>query len=194
MGLREGLPGTIYRADYEPPHFSIDTVALDVRVFEGRTEVTAALVFERLSSADTALRLDGEALTLRWVELDGVRLSEDQYQVSDRALVIPEVPARFTLRTCVEICPENNTSLEGLYRSQSAYCTQCEAEGFRKITYFIDRPDVLAVYTVSLEADSSRCPVLLSNGNLLSEETLPGGRHRAVWHDPFPSPAIFLRW
>jgi aminopeptidase N len=192
MGLREGLPGTIYRADYEAPHFGIDTVAMDVRIFEGRTEVTAALVLERLSSAETALELDGEALTLRWVELDGVRLSEDQYQVSDRALVIPDVPERFTLKTCVEICPENNTSLEGFYRSQSAYCTQCEAEGFRKITYFIDRPDVLSVYTVSLEADSNRCPVLLSNGNLISEETLPEGRHRAVWHDPFPKPSYLF--
>ena len=90
------------------------------------------------------------------------------------------------------ICPEENTSLEGFYRSQSAYCTQCEAEGFRKITYFPDRPDVLAVYTVTLEADRAECAVLLSNGNKVSEEDLGNGRHRVVWHDPFPKPSYLF--
>ncbi len=90
------------------------------------------------------------------------------------------------------INPEENTSLEGFYRSQSAYCTQCEAEGFRKITYFLDRPDVLATYTVTLEADQSQCPVLLSNGNLVEEQSLENGRHRAVWHDPFPKPSYLF--
>ncbi|MDG2459960.1 MAG: aminopeptidase N [Luminiphilus sp.] len=190
--MREGLAGTIYRADYEPPAFSILTVALDVRIFEGRTEVIATLVFERLGSADGDLMLDGENLALQWIELDDSRLNANRYEVTENALVIRGVPDSFTLKTCVEICPEDNTSLEGFYRSQSAYCTQCEAEGFRKITYFVDRPDMLAVYTVSLEADSSLCPVLLSNGNLVSEESLAAGRHRAVWHDPFPKPSYLF--
>ena len=102
------------------------------------------------------------------------------------------MPDSFSLRTCVAICPEENTSLEGFYRSQSAYCTQCEAEGFRKITYFTDRPDVLAIYTVTLEADAEACPVLLSNGNLIEEVALDEGRHRAVWHDPFPKPSYLF--
>ena len=96
------------------------------------------------------------------------------------------------LETRVKIHPEDNTSLEGLYRSRTIYCTQCEAEGFRKITFFHDRPDVLATFTVTLEADAATCPVLLSNGNLVSEEPLPEGRHRAIWHDPWPKPCYLF--
>ena len=179
MALREGLPGTIYRKDYEAPDFGVNTVDLLVQIEQGRTRVTATLDLIRRTAADGPLRLDGEALDLQWVELDGARLDSTQYQIESGQLVIQSVPDGCTLRTCIDICPEDNTSLEGFYRSQSAYCTQCEAEGFRKITYFPDRPDVLAVYTVTLEASSEACPVLLSNGNLVSEEKLEGGRHRA---------------
>ena len=189
MAFREGLPGTIRRVDYQTPDFTVTAVSLSVQIFAGRTEVTATLSFVRRGAAAAALQLNGEQLALQWVELDGQRLSEDHFQVTDEQLLIPLVPDQFELKTCVHICPEENTSLEGFYRSQSAYCTQCEAEGFRKITYFPDRPDVLATYTVSLEADRAACPVLLSNGNLVSEETLEDGRHRAVWHDPYPKPA-----
>jgi aminopeptidase N len=189
MAFREGLPGTIRRMDYQTPDFTVETVSLSVQIFPGRTEVTATLAFVRRGGAEASLRLDGEQLTLQWLELDGQRLSEDRYQVTNDQLLIQSVPDQFELTTCVHICPEENTSLEGFYRSQSAYCTQCEAEGFRKITYFPDRPDVLATYTVSLEADRAACPVLLSNGNLVSEEALDDGRHRAVWHDPYPKPA-----
>ena len=189
MAFREGLPGTIRRVDYQTPDFTVTAVSLSVQIFSGRTEVTAALSFVRRGAASAPLQLNGEQLALQWLELDGERLSEDHYQITDEQLCIPSVPDQFELKTCVHICPEENTSLEGFYRSQSAYCTQCEAEGFRKITYFPDRPDVLAIYTVSLEADRAACPVLLSNGNLVSEETLEGGRHRAVWHDPYPKPA-----
>ncbi|MDA9942106.1 aminopeptidase N [Luminiphilus sp.] len=189
MAFREGLPGTIHRVDYQTPDFTVSTVSLLVQIFSGRTEVTATLSLVRRGAAAAPLQLNGEQLTLQWVELDGERLSENHYQVTEDQLLIPSVPDQFELKTCVHICPEENASLEGFYRSQSAYCTQCEAEGFRKITYFPDRPDVLATYTVSLEADRAACPVLLSNGNLVSEETLEGGRHRAVWHDPYPKPA-----
>jgi len=189
MALREGIPGTIYRADYQPPEFCVSTVNLEVKIFDGRTEVIATLAIERRSAGQGTLHLDGEQLDLQWVEIDGQRIEASQYEVSATQLLIPSVPDRFELRTCVHICPEENTSLEGFYRSQSAYCTQCEAEGFRKITYYPDRPDILAVYTVALEADARQCPVLLSNGNLVSEASLAEGRHRAVWHDPFPKPA-----
>ena len=192
MALREGLPGTIYRKDYEAPDFGVNTVDLLVQIEQGRTRVTATLDLIRRTAGNRPLRLDGEALDLQWVELDGARLDSTQYQIESGQLVIQSVPDGCTLRTCVDICPEDNTSLEGFYRSQSAYCTQCEAEGFRKITYFPDRPDVLAVYTVTLEARSEACPVLLSNGNLVSEEKLEGGRHRAVWHDPFPKPSYLF--
>ena len=192
MALREGLPGTIYRKDYQAPAFGIETVDLLVQIEEGRTLVTATLDVTRRQSGVAPLTLDGEQLELEWVELDGVRLESTQYGVTDTQLVIASVSDRFTLRTRVIINPEENTSLEGFYRSQSAYCTQCEAEGFRKITYFLDRPDVLATYTVTLEADQSQCPVLLSNGNLVEEQSLENGRHRAVWHDPFPKPSYLF--
>ena len=192
MGLREGLPGTIYRKDYQAPAFGIETVHLRVQIEEGRTRVTATLAMMRQQPGAMPLVLDGEQLSLEWVELDGARLEPSQYDVTDTQLVIASVPDRFSLRTSVVISPEENTSLEGFYRSQSAYCTQCEAEGFRKITYFLDRPDVLATYTVALEADQSQCPVLLSNGNLIEEQSLENGRHRAVWHDPFPKPSYLF--
>ena len=192
MALREGLPGTIYRKDYQVPDFSVKKVDLLVQIAEGQTQVTATLAVSRQAGQDSALTLDGEQLDLLWIELDGQRLSPEEYDVSEGQLMIPSVPDEFSLRTCVAICPEENTSLEGFYRSQSAYCTQCEAEGFRKITYFTDRPDVLAVYTVTLEADAQVCPVLLSNGNLIEEVPLENGRHRAVWHDPFPKPSYLF--
>ena len=192
MALREGLPATIYRKDYTVPEFAVTTVDLRVQLSKGRTEVTATLEMVRQGSGQGGLRLDGEQLSLQWIELDGERLTENEYTVGDTDLIVALVPDRFSLRTCVTICPEENTSLEGFYRSQSAYCTQCEAEGFRKITYFPDRPDVLAVYTVTLEADRAECPVLLSNGNKVSEEDLDNGRHRVVWHDPFPKPSYLF--
>ena len=192
MALREGLPGTIYRKDYQVPDFSVKKVDLLVQIAEGQTQVTATLAVSRQAGQDSALTLDGEQLDLLWIELDGQRLSPEEYDISESQLMIPSVPDEFSLRTCVAICPEENTSLEGFYRSQSAYCTQCEAEGFRKITYFTDRPDVLAVYTVTLEADAQVCPVLLSNGNLIEEVSLENGRHRAVWHDPFPKPSYLF--
>jgi aminopeptidase N len=192
MALREGLPATIYRKDYTAPEFSVTTVDLLVQISKGRTDVTATLEMVRHGNGQGGLKLDGEQLSLQWIELDGERLTENQYTVGDTDLIVASVPDRFSLRTCVTICPEENTSLEGFYRSQSAYCTQCEAEGFRKITYFPDRPDVLAVYTVTLEADRAECPVLLSNGNKVSEEDLDNGRHRVVWHDPFPKPSYLF--
>jgi aminopeptidase N len=188
MGMREGMPGTIFRADYQPPDFVVSHVGLEVSIFDGRTEVTATLDISRNASEPVPLKLDGEQLALQWIELDGQRLEESEYELTANQLSIHDVPEQFVLRTSVHICPEENTSLEGFYRSQSAYCTQCEAEGFRKITYYPDRPDVLAVYTVTLEADQKTCPVLLSNGNLVSEEQVADGRHRATWHDPFPKP------
>src|SRR4029453_10421823 len=140
------------------------------------------------------LVLDGEALKLESVALDGKPLSPSDYELKERSLTIPKVPAQpFTLEVATCCDPETNTALSGLYRSRGTYCTQCEPEGFRRITYFIDRPDVLAVYTVRIEADRAAVPVLLSNGNPLAQGDIPGtGRHFAIWPDPSPKPSYLF--
>ncbi len=190
--MREGPPQTIYRKDYTPPTFAVDTVDLHFAIYAGKTIVTAELALRRLVSGSAPLVLDGERLLLQSIAIDGLDLSENQYQVTDTNLVIGDLPDNCQLRTVVEICPEENTSLEGLYRSRTMYATQCEAEGFRKITYYPDRPDVLALFTVTVEADLATCPVLLSNGNLQSAKALDDGRHRTVWQDPFPKPCYLF--
>jgi aminopeptidase N len=134
----------------------------------------------------------GVGLTIEMLAIDGRELSETEYDYRDGLLTIHSVPERFEFSSRVCIQPEANTSLEGLYRSRTMYCTQCEAEGFRKITFYPDRPDVLSVFTVSVEAGLDLCPVLLSNGNLQSSEVLENGRHRAIWHDPHPKPSYLF--
>jgi aminopeptidase N len=138
------------------------------------------------------LVLDGEALQLRAIAVDGRPLPADEYTATPLRLEIFTVPAAFTLTTTVEIHPETNTELNGLYRSSGNFCTQCEADGFRKITYFLDRPDVMARYSVHVEADKTRYPVLLSNGNRVETGDLADGRHYARWDDPFPKPSYLF--
>jgi aminopeptidase N len=190
--MRDGSPQTIYRKDYQAPDFRINAVSMYVSIFEGRTEVTTDLQIERVGKSTVPLILDGEKLQLRTLHIDGSPIDEEHYEITPETLCVHNVPDAFLLRTVVEIAPEDNTSLEGLYRSRTMYCTQCEAEGFRKITYFLDRPDVLSLFTVTVEADKATCPVLLSNGNLTATEDLPQGRHKAVWHDPFPKPSYLF--
>lgn len=189
--MREGSPNTIYRKDYTPPAFAVDTVSLHFDIHPGKTVVTAELALRRIT-ADVPLVLDGEQLALQSVAIDGRLLTDDEFQVAETSLTIHDLPSSCLLQTVVEICPEDNTSLEGLYRSRTMYATQCEAEGFRKITYYLDRPDVLALFTVTVEADAETCPVLLSNGNLQSATRLDNGRHITVWHDPFPKPCYLF--
>ena len=138
--------------------------------------------------------LDGDELVLRSVTLDGETLAADAFVATSDRLTILQPPNRpFVLETEVELDPSANTKLMGLYRSGRAYTTQCEAEGFRRITYFPDRPDVMAVYTTRIEADKAEAPVLLANGNLVDAGDLAGtGRHFAVWHDPFPKPSYLF--
>jgi aminopeptidase N len=138
---------------------------------------------------DQPLSLDGEALELLSVRIDGQLVSHDRLHRDDNSLRIDAPPAVFVLETQVAIAPQANTELSGLYVSNGNFFTQCEAEGFRRITYFPDRPDVMARYRVQIVADASRWPVLLSNGNLLGTEALPDGRTRARWEDPFPKPS-----
>ncbi|HWD67049.1 MAG TPA: aminopeptidase N, partial [Caulobacteraceae bacterium] len=155
------------------------------------TRVAARMVIRRNGEHDRPLRLNGERLKPVSVSLDGQRLGPDEHQIDKEWLTVPSVPTAFVLETEVEIDPAGNTALQGLYVSAGRFCTQCEAEGFRNITWFADRPDVLARYTVRIEADKA-FPRLLSNGNLLDSGDLPGGRHFAVWQDPFPKPSYLF--
>jgi len=187
-------PKTILLKDYRPPAYAIEEAALAVDLFEERARVCSRLVCSRNPSAapDAPLVLQGRKLTLKAIALDGVALGPDQYRLDEESLTIFRVPERFELGVETEIYPQNNTSLDGLYRSSGNFCTQCEAEGFRKITYFLDRPDVLARYEVTISAEQQRYPVLLANGNLVEAGVLPEGRHYARWQDPFPKPSYLF--
>ena len=186
---------TIRRKDYRPPDYRIETVELDVRLNEDVTTVIGRLTIravDETASERPPLVLDGEGLDLQSIEIDGAALPEDAYALNDAALTIHAPPARFILETAAHIRPQDNTALEGLYKSEGAYCTQCEAEGFRKITWYLDRPDVMAEFTTRIEADKARYPVLLSNGNPIESGDLPDGRHFAVWRDPFLKPCYLF--
>ncbi|MEM7042295.1 MAG: aminopeptidase N [Pseudomonadota bacterium] len=188
-------PTPRYLKDYSPPDYLIDTVFLDFQLGEANTEVEARLSIRKNPEADARpapLVLDGKDLTLLAICMNGQRLPEPRYTIDAESLTIEDVPERFTLEIITRIQPEKNTALEGLYVSNHIFCTQCEAEGFRKITYFLDRPDVMARYRTRIEADRSAYPVLLANGNKVDAGERPGGRHYAVWEDPFPKPAYLF--
>ena len=190
-------PRPILLEDYKPPNYLIDTVSLDVALDPERTRVRSRLQMRAnpdFPGKPGALKLDGELLALEKVAIDGRELAPADYQVTDRNLTIAKLPAGPFKLEIVTVCnPKANAALTGLYLSKGIYCTQCEAQGFRRITYFLDRPDVLATYTVRIEADRTETPVLLSNGNPLERGTLDGGkRHYAVWRDPHPKPCYLF--
>jgi aminopeptidase N len=183
--------------EYRPPAFLIDTVRLDFSLHPNRTRVLSRLEMRpnpASAGSHRRLELDGERLELGDVRLDGKRLPPAGFEVTPSALIIQKAPDRpFSLEIETYVDPESNKALQGLYRSRGVYCTQCEAEGFRRITYFLDRPDVLARYTVRIEADPGEAPVLLSNGNPVERGTLEEGRrHYAVWKDPYPKPCYLF--
>jgi aminopeptidase N len=181
--------------DYRAPDFRIDTVNLDFRLDPTATRVIAKLALRRREPGDAPLILLGDDLRLTALSLDGTPLAVDAYEATPEQLVIHAPPdGPFTLTVETEIDPSANTELMGLYRSSQTYCTQCEAEGFRRITYFLDRPDVLAVYTTRIEALRAEAPELLSNGNLVETGDVPGDpdRHYAIWRDPFPKPSYLF--
>ena len=182
--------------DYRPSDFLIDRVELDVKLHPTETRVTATLAMRPnpAGRSDAPLVLDGDELNLKSVALDGRILSDEEFEAAPQSLTIAQAPRQpFTLTIETEINPTANTKLMGLYRSGGNYCTQCEAEGFRRITYFLDRPDVLSVYTTRIEADRDEAPVLLGNGNPVENGAVDGtGRHYAVWHDPHPKPSYLF--
>lgn len=184
----------IYRKDYTPHPFQITHASLDFDIRED-VEVTATLHLRRNPHALDQLSelvLQGETLTLRSIHLNGTPLPSTHYVITENTLSIPNVPDHFVLETKVGISPDTNTALEGLYRSGDMLCTQNEPEGFRKITYFIDRPDNLSRFTVRIAADKVQYPVLLSNGNKTGEGDLPDNRHYVTWEDPYPKPSYLF--
>src|SRR5438067_3295743 len=185
------------RLDYRPPSFLVDAIALEFDLAPTRTEVTARYGFRRNPTAQghgraVALMLDGEQQTDVHLELDGRPIAAGRIVQDEHSLTIDSPPDAGELLIRSSIAPARNVSLEGLYVSSSVFCTQCEPEGFRRITYFPDRPDVLSRYTVTLRADRAACPVLLSNGDRIEAGPLPDGRHFATWHDPFPKPTYLF--
>ncbi|BBK32892.1 aminopeptidase N [Stella humosa] len=182
----------IRRADYLPPDFGIDRVELEFDLEPARTLVRARLAIRRIGASDAALVLDGEDMELLGLALDGNALAADRYRLEPTRLTIPGVPDAFELVIDGAIAPAANTALEGLYISSSVFCTQCEPEGFRRITWFLDRPDVLSVFRTTIRAERARFPILLSNGNLAAARDLGDGRHEAVWDDPFPKPSYLF--
>jgi aminopeptidase N len=181
--------------DYRPPDWLIETVELDVSLHPTASTVRARLKLKpNPAGAAAPLVLDGEELNLRALALDGKPLPAENFVATPDRLTIPQPPNRpFQLDIETVVDPTGNTQLMGLYRAGTTYCTQCEAEGFRRITYFLDRPDVMAVYTTRIEAEKNEAAVLLSNGNLVGQGEVPGtSRHFAVWHDPFPKPSYLF--
>ena len=191
QAMRTDTPQAIRLADYRPPAFLIDEVHLTFELKPNATRVKARMQVRRNGEHPDPLTFNGERLKAISVAVDGRVLAEGERTIDGEYLVIPNAPDAFTLETEVEIDPEANKALDGLYMSAGRFCTQCEAEGFRKIAFWPDRPDVLSRFTVRIEADKS-FHRLLSNGNLMESGELPGGRHYAVWNDPFLKPCYLF--
>ncbi len=193
--MSESEPQAIHLKDYREPDYRVDHVELEFDLEANATRIKARLQLHRSEAvaAATPLSLDGEDLVLLSIRLDGRPLGESEYRHDQKGLqLLCEMPAEAVLETEVEIDPEANTRLEGLYLSSGNFCTQCEAEGFRRITFYPDRPDVMATFTVEIRGPRAAYPVLLSNGNLVASGELPEGRHFARWDDPFPKPAYLF--
>ena len=188
-------PTVTYLKDYTPPDYIVKSVDLTFELDEKSTLVKSRLLLKRNTLKDiepVPLVLDGEELELISVAIDGIGLENGRYVVNDSSLTIKEAPYEFTLEIENRINPAANTALEGLYVSNGMFCTQCEAEGFRRITYYPDRSDVMSRFTTLIVADKSRFPVLLSNGNLLEQGELDDGRHWAKWEDPYHKPSYLF--
>ena len=185
-----------FLADYRPADFTIKTVNLTISLNDSCSQVVSELTIVRQGDSQQSLQLNGEQLTLVSLVLDNQALSKDHYQLSDTLLTIPasRLPEsnEFTLSITTEVNPQENTSLEGLFKSGDAFCTQCEAEGFRRITYYLDRPDVMATFTTKVIANKALYPYLLSNGNKVAAGELADNKHFVTWHDPYPKPCYLF--
>ncbi|MEY2340791.1 aminopeptidase N [Acidithiobacillus sp. IBUN Pt1247-S3] len=182
----------VHRQDYSAPAFAIDEVKLEIFLRPQGTEVHTQLMLRRLDRAARDLLLDGDALELLSLSVDGEVLPAERYSLEPGQLRIREVPESFVLESRVRIHPQANTALSGLYYADEVFLTQCEAEGFRRITWYLDRPDVLARFVVTLNAPKQSCPILLSNGNCVASGEEENGWHWARWEDPFPKPCYLF--
>ncbi|WP_221799600.1 aminopeptidase N [Oceanobacter mangrovi] len=192
--MRDAQPQAIYLQDYRQPDYWISSTELSFELYEEATLVTSTLMIEANGNlpASGSLRLDGQQLELVSVAIDGAAVAADAYQQDEESLTLSGLGSQHTLTIVTRIYPAQNTALEGLYRSGGMYCTQCEAEGFRRITYYLDRPDVMSVFTTHIIADGSLYPVMLSNGNCTSDITLDDGRRKVTWQDPHRKPAYLF--
>jgi aminopeptidase N len=195
--MRPKTPHPILLKNYRPPGYLIHKVDLDVALHPKRTRIRSRLSVRanpKVRGKREPLRLEGTHMELAEISVNRKKLAPKDYKLTDTSLTLTKTPAKpFTLEIVTFVNPEANKALQGLYRTNGVYCTQCEAEGFRRITYFLDRPDVLATYSVRIEADPEEAPVLLANGNLLERGLVDGGkRHYAVWRDPFPKPSYLF--
>jgi aminopeptidase N len=193
--MKEGQPSAIYLKDYQVPGFLLKETHLKVELDESITRVTTTLKICRNPDAEKQggpLVLDGTNMELQSISIDGRILTSNEYGVTDEDLTLYDVPAEFELETQVSIKPQENTALEGLYKSGDMFCTQCEAEGFRNITYYLDRPDVMSRYTTTIVANKEKYPVLLSNGNDVARGETGDGKHWVRWEDPFMKPAYLF--
>ena len=191
--MKDALPQTVYLHDYKVSPFLVDTTDLVFDLGDEQTIVTNTMAVRRNSDSDDqtgAFELNSKGdIELLWVEVDGQRLQQSAYTLTNNLLQLHNLPLQSQVKTQVAIKPQANTSMMGLYRSRTMYCTQCEAEGFRRITYYPDRPDIMSVFTVQIIADKAAYPVLLSNGNAIARGDLDKGRHFVTWHDPFKKPS-----
>ncbi|WP_286238183.1 aminopeptidase N [Neptuniibacter halophilus] len=189
-------PKVIYLKDYQVPSYLIEATELRFELFEQETRVSAELRGRRnpecKSQAPELVLFGHEEVELLSLKIDGRTLAESEYQQQAETLTLSSLPEQFVLHSETRIHPESNTALEGLYKSDGMFCTQCEAEGFRRITFFPDRPDVMSVYRTTIEADRDNYPVLLSNGNLVASGEAENGRHWVTWEDPFPKPSYLF--
>nr|WP_024308803.1 aminopeptidase N [Pseudomonas sp. P818] len=193
--MRTEQSKTIYLKDYQVPDYLIDETHLTFELFEDHSLVHAQLVMRRNPEAGAGLPklvLDGQQLELLELKLDDRELGAADYTLTDSHLTLQPTQERFVVDSSVRIHPESNTALEGLYKSGKMFCTQCEAEGFRKITFYLDRPDVMSKFTTTVSAEQHAYPVLLSNGNPIASGSEEGGRHWATWEDPFKKPAYLF--
>ncbi len=191
--MKNAQAQTIYLKDYQQPAFWIDTVDLAFDLFDDHAIVTSKVKYLRNDEAtETELELFGAELELQKISLNGYELSDKDYALEDESLILGNLADEFTLEIVTKTYPQDNKSLEGLYQSSGNFCTQCEAQGFRKITYFLDRPDVMGKFVTTIRADKQKYPVMLSNGNLIDSGSLEDGKHFAVWQDPFKKPAYLF--
>ncbi len=192
LSTNAAAPAVIHRQDYRPPDWLVPDIALDFDLDPARTTVRATLSVSRNGDHDRPLRLDGDGIVPLAVCVDGRSLAQDEWHLEAGALIVALPGTAHSVETLVELTPEGNSKLMGLYASGGLLCTQCEAEGFRRITFFPDRPDVLSRYSVRMTTDKARFPILLANGDPIEQGDLDDGRHWALWNDPFPKPCYLF--